>query len=326
MLSRLAQTAALVIAVSGCAELDASLREVESDLRELFAAEKPPERDTVDPRAADAHEQARRAREAGEHAAEVARLREAAELGHARAAYELGVAYTRGRGVPVDLEAGARWINRAAELGDASAEFLVGSTLYSGTGVERDIPRGVALLERAADQGHARAQFLLGQIYVDGAGVTKDPAWAARRYGQAALAGHVRAQYAYGIMFASGLGVPKDLPRAYEWLSLAEAGGDARAVLLLAKIRGELTAQEIAAAQGRADRFRLASSAGIENAPTVMFVQQRLDELGFRVGPLDGIAGPRTRAAIRAYQTTSRLDVDGELSPALVERLRESGG
>ena len=56
---------------------------------------------------------------------------------------------------------------------------------------------------------------------------------------------------------------------------------------------------------------------------TVMYVQLRLRALGFDPGPVDGIAGPRTRAAVASFQTAESLTVDGELSRELVEDLFE---
>ena len=46
-------------------------------------------------------------------------------------------------------------------------------------------------------------------------------------------------------------------------------------------------------------------------------VQQRLAELGYDPGPTDGTLGPRTRAAIQAFQRARGLGVDGNASPAL---------
>ncbi|QQP92507.1 peptidoglycan-binding protein [Skermanella sp. TT6] len=44
---------------------------------------------------------------------------------------------------------------------------------------------------------------------------------------------------------------------------------------------------------------------------------------GFYVGAVDGRIGERTRAAIRRYQQEANLPVDGQVTPALAQRLRE---
>jgi membrane-bound lytic murein transglycosylase B len=51
-------------------------------------------------------------------------------------------------------------------------------------------------------------------------------------------------------------------------------------------------------------------------------IQQLLNCLGFDAGPEDGLPGPRTRAAIRAFQKEHSLPPDGYPAPALLKRLR----
>ena len=58
----------------------------------------------------------------------------------------------------------------------------------------------------------------------------------------------------------------------------------------------------------------------------ILLIQGRLKEQGLDPGPLDGLMGRRTRAAIEEYQRKSGLSVDGKPSRQLLERLvRKSG-
>ena len=276
-------------------------------------------------RAGAAFERALALRAAGDASRAATELRAAADLDHPEAAYELGLAYAAGDGVPKDLDASARWINRAADLGDAGAQFLVGSSLYGGIGVARDVPRGLAFLEQAAEQGHPRAQLLLGQAYADGVGVTEYPEWAARWYGKAARGGNAQAQYALAVMYATGFGVPTSPRRAYQWFSIAAANGYAAAGALRDEMRGRLAPEAIAKAEATIARFSPGAASEFADAPTVLYVQLRLRALGFDAGPADGIAGPRTRAGIEAFQSARGLSVDGKLSRSLVEDLFAPG-
>jgi peptidoglycan hydrolase-like protein with peptidoglycan-binding domain len=51
-------------------------------------------------------------------------------------------------------------------------------------------------------------------------------------------------------------------------------------------------------------------------------VQNELGMAGYQPGPPDGVFGPRTSAAIFAYQQQNGLPVDGLVSAALLENLR----
>jgi peptidoglycan hydrolase-like protein with peptidoglycan-binding domain len=56
-------------------------------------------------------------------------------------------------------------------------------------------------------------------------------------------------------------------------------------------------------------------------------IQMRLHNLGFNPGPIDGVMGPCTTAAIRAFQRKHPpLDVDGISGPETTERLLKEHG
>jgi hypothetical protein len=50
-------------------------------------------------------------------------------------------------------------------------------------------------------------------------------------------------------------------------------------------------------------------------------VQQALVRRGYEPGPIDGVFGPRTGAAIKSYQQQEKLPITGLLTPDLVQRL-----
>jgi len=55
--------------------------------------------------------------------------------------------------------------------------------------------------------------------------------------------------------------------------------------------------------------------------PTVEATQERLAQLGYYDGPVDGIFGPTTRDAVAKYQIDNQLDVTGSLSPDTLQSL-----
>lgn len=247
----------------------------------------------------------------------------AAELGHDAAALDVGLAYRDGHGTAKNPEASAQWIGRAADRGEPRAQYLIGLAHYSGTGVARDYTHAVKFLTAAATQGHAEAQLLLGRAFANGRGVAKNQAWAARWYGKAAARGLPEAQFTYGVARASGLGLPENNPRGYAWLLLANRAGHQKAGEVATAMKEKLTPERLAEATARADKFKPAADSAFADPATVMYLQQALNGLGFEAGPVDGMLGKRSRAAISSYQKRHELPISGKLTPELVRRLFE---
>ena len=256
------------------------------------------------------------------HAEAADRFRQAAEAGHAAAAYELAEAYRQGRGVEKDSEQAATWYNLAAERGVAEAQFLIGAVYYAGTGVEQDYETAAAYLGEAAVQGHPQAQYLLAEAFANGQGVPRNLPWAARWYGKAAAQGLDQAQFAYGVVQATGLGLPTNRVAGYGWLLLAARQGHAKAeAVRQALAKNKMTPDQIRKAEAWTDRFQPRRDPPFADPPTVMYVQRTLNDLGFAAGPVDGVLSPRTRAAIEGFQRSAKLSPDGKVSPELLRRL-----
>jgi len=52
-----------------------------------------------------------------------------------------------------------------------------------------------------------------------------------------------------------------------------------------------------------------------DSGPNVEVLQRRLEKAGFDPGGVDGIFGPKTDAAVRAFQEAEGLQVDGIFGP-----------
>ena len=91
-------------------------------------------------------------------------LRLAAEAGHARAQYMLGLNTSRGWGVHQDDAVAERWFNRAADQGYAQACYHLAWMYHKGEGVARDEARALRLMARAADLGMAEADAALARF------------------------------------------------------------------------------------------------------------------------------------------------------------------
>ena len=133
-----------------------------------------------------------------------------------------------------------------------------------------------------------------------------------------------------GLRPAGGRALPHSLDRAYLYLP---AGARGPAFLLRQNFRSIMRynpAHKYALAVGHlADRLRgeealLTWPDGIAPIaePERKELQRLLAARGYDIGEIDGIIGPRTRAAIRDYQGKKRLPVDGFPRPELLQLLR----
>src|SRR6266436_1530462 len=60
--------------------------------------------------------------------------------------------------------------------------------------------------------------------------------------------------------------------------------------------------------------------------PEVTALQQRLQDLGFDPNGVDGIFGPGTESAVKAFQQAKGLAVDGKVGPITRAALQLDGG
>jgi hypothetical protein len=62
------------------------------------------------------------------------------------------------------------------------------------------------------------------------------------------------------------------------------------------------------------------------NRDDIVWIQQRLQELGYYTGAIDGSAGKATRSAIKAYQNDQRIEADGKPTSELRGFMWRNGG
>lgn len=210
----------------------------------------------------------------------------------------------------------------------------------------------VRWFRRSAEQGHALAQFNLGLMYYKGESGPQDFAEAARWFRRAAEQGHANAQSGLGFMYEIGGGVPHNLVQAHKWHNLAAFRASSsdpdlreKAVRSRDRVAARLTPAQLAKAQRLAREWQpqtsMAEPSVHEQRPSTSAVptprgsnagtnstrdrtanlQQALRRLGYDPGPVDGIPGARTRAAIRAFQADARLPVNGQVSERLESAL-----
>jgi localization factor PodJL len=183
------------------------------------------------------------------------RLRNAALGGDAGAAYEVAMRFVEGRGVPANLEEGARWFERAASKGLTPAQFRYASMLEKGQGVKKDLTAAQKLYIAAASKGHAKAMHNLAVLYAEGAEGKPDYASAAQWFRKAAEHGVADSQYNFGVLAARGLGTERNIAESYKWFALAAAQGDKEAARKRDDVAAHLDAQTLASVQQAVKNF-----------------------------------------------------------------------
>ncbi len=136
----------------------------------------------------------------------LAGLHQRAARGDTAAQLDLGLRYVTGKGIAPDERAALRWIGKAAAQGNAAAQFELGS--YYTLEPHQDFKRAADLLRQSALQGFAPAQSSLALLYLTGAGV------------------------------------PVDRVEAYAWLARAAAQGEPEALVMVAGVWKELSAED----------------------------------------------------------------------------------
>ena len=79
---------------------------------------------------------------------------QAADQGHAKAQFNLGVMYAYGRGVPKDEKEAVKWFRLAAGQWNAEAQYWLGGMYGKGQGVPKDNVLAYMWVNIAGANGH----------------------------------------------------------------------------------------------------------------------------------------------------------------------------
>ena len=221
-------------------------------------------------------------------------FREAAGLGHVRAAYLAGQMMRRGLGTSKDNVKSLELYKQSADAGfaDAASHIWLLHTIEGEQLVtEKDAAR---YLKQAAEMGLVDAQTLYGNALAEGKlGLKVDKQSALKWFQKAAKQGNARSQFLLGIMSAVGseeAGVKKDIKQAFVWLALAERTEDnltrEDARNHLNKVRNQIDALDQLILLKRVNEYKLAetkvtknTTLGLEGASNSIQNSLRIDNL-----------------------------------------------
>ncbi|MEO8683385.1 MAG: SEL1-like repeat protein, partial [Devosia sp.] len=181
------------------------------------------------------------------------------------------------------------------------------------------------------------AMHNLAALYASGQLGDQQFETAAEWFERAANLGMTDSQFNLGMLHARGLGVDQNLETSYKWFSLAARSGDVdagkarddMARSLTADVVKRLTAEvnawkaqpiDLAANFAPIGTWSTTFDPGetIKTKEVVSKVQIALAKLGYDVGTPDGMAGPKTAEAIKAFERGTGMSESGAINPRLL--------
>ncbi len=174
-----------------------------------------------------------------------------------------------------------------------------------GSGIP-NVLEALRLYTAAADAGHVQAMVRIGRLHEDGKVLDRNYRLAIEWYRRGAERGSTQAMVRLARMYALGLGVVKEIPAAVRWLKQAAGQGDGLAMQSLARMHDEgvgVARNPNFAAALVIRALKAGAWTAIDQAAKVskearMTIQQTLRDAKLYDGPIDGIIGPATRAAL----------------------------
>jgi TPR repeat protein len=236
-------------------------------------------------------------------------------MSHTANYFKAGAAETEGDAAyqRKDYPAALAAYRTAAEAGGAHGQFMLANMYLAGEGVKRSPKQYLHWMQASADNGYPQANYLMGMAYLP-----CNPGRAEAYLKTAADGEHGAAMHLLGLMYASGTGVEQSDREALRWFRLARAQGIPVEERFLSESGVRAYAAQL---ERQADQNRRAAQA---RRKMVREIQQRLTDLGYTPGPVDGLFGGKTQAAIEAFQRDRRLAPDGRATQELLEALRRS--
>lgn len=263
--------------------------------------------------------------------------------GNAEAQHDLAAIYTAGHGgVEQNFDKAAFWFREASDAGIANARYNLGVLYHQGLGKERDLGRALYWYREAAKLGHAEAQYNLGIAHIEGIGTNYDPRLAAAFFERAANNGIMEAAYNLGLIYENGLLGEAKPDEALLWYKIAADQGSTDAKTAMEQLAKNLQIgmddvnnlvermQQInqsvkgrRAGPGNLTTGSTTKKTSSVNSRQAMIaqIQEYLMLTGSYAGPADGIFGPQTEKAIKAYQAANNLPVDGKVSSDLLNSM-----
>jgi len=212
----------------------------------------------------------------------------------------------------------ANYYKNAAKNGDVESSYMLSRILLDKKYGMENIGQGLNRLNEAAASGHVLANRDLGIIYMSGRhGLEKSVPRALPYFEMAASKNDEVSVLALAMVYGSGMGVEKNSVQAARWYAKGQELG--------LPIPADMSNPEvISGLRPLPEGTRMVSATSIDSKTLVREAQSMLTKLGYNPGPADGVAGKKTRQAVRDFQKKQRLTVTGEINDLLLQDLESA--
>jgi TPR repeat protein len=174
-------------------------------------------------------------------------FKQSAQEGDVAAAYNLGLIYQGGLGVPANYKKSIHYYTQAAIQKKTGAMLNLGAMYAQGDGVKANAKTAIHWFQQAIQNKKIiKPAYNIGIIYYyKGSGIKQNYAKAMHYFRMSAMAGDVESQYYLGLGYLKGQGVKQSNQEAYDWFSRAKLGGYAKAKQGLSQLYARLTPAQI---------------------------------------------------------------------------------
>jgi len=256
-------------------------------------------------------------------------LEERAFEGIPEAQHDLATLYAAGDVVNKSYKRAAHWFSKASEQGIANAHYNLGVMYHQGLGMKANLKEALAWYHNAAELGHPEALYNLGIAYVEGVGAGKDIERGASFFKRAAHAGVAQAAYNLAILYESSFLGGENKGQAVEWYELAAQQGHVEARSSVARLSGKTYSDEdqvLAMASNIEPAAGTNLSNDLDAQRVVSMIQKHLISNSLLpLGSADGVVDAQTEDAIRSYQKTTGISIDGRATRTLLKHMLYAG-
>ena len=206
----------------------------------------------------------------------------------------------------------------AANNGDIESSYMLSRILLNKQYGMENIGEGLNRLNEAAAAGHVLANRDLGLIYMSGKhGLEKSVPRSLPYFEMAAAKNDDVSVLALAMIYGSGMGVEKNSVQAARWFAKGQELG--------LPIPAEMSNPDaISSLRPLPENTQKVGTAPLDSKNLIQEAQSMLTKLGYNPGPADGVAGKKTRQAVRDFQKKRKLTVTGEINEQLLHDLESA--